>query len=52
MTPPLSLTPPARIFIPGDWHWVDAPVLYPKVAEEEGITTADPEKIINWLQAH
>lgn len=35
-----------------DWHWVDAPVLYPRVAEEEGITLKEPDKIIQWLQTH
>lgn len=35
-----------------DWHWVDAPVLYPRVAEEEKITILQPERIIQWLKEH
>jgi hypothetical protein len=31
---------------------VDAPVLYPRVAEAEGITLKDPAAIVRWLETH
>eukprot|EP00877_Chromochloris_zofingiensis_P015247 jgi/Chrzof1/9977/Cz04g22180.t1 len=34
------------------WHWVDAPVLYPHVASQQGITIDQHDKIIVWLQTH
>ncbi len=34
------------------WHWADAPVLYPDVAAEQGITLDKPEAIINWLASN
>lgn len=35
-----------------NWHWVDAPVLYPDVAQAANISTHDISAIINWLQTH
>lgn len=34
------------------WHWLDAPVLYPHVAQEQGITLDKPQDIIKWLETH
>jgi len=34
------------------WHWVDAPVLYPHVAEAAGISLHSPQGIIKWLETN
>lgn len=34
------------------WHWVDAPVLYPGVAQAANISKHDTAALIRWLEAH
>lgn len=50
--PPCHPSPSALGLARAGWHWVDAPVLYPSVAQELGLTLDDPGAIVKWLQAH
>lgn len=34
------------------WHWSDSPVLYPHVAEAQGISLDKPGNIIKWLESN
>lgn len=41
-----NLTP----FMGLNWHWSEAPALYPSVANRLNLTADNPERIIQWLQ--
>ena len=34
------------------WHWSDAPVLYPSVAEAHNLSRTDLPAVIKWLQTN